>query len=297
MTKKNSKEEDHVVSDEMSQLQHELEMLKTSNTALTAENERLMKEAEQFAESLAPQPYLVVFPFKKSEAQGKELMLAIKGWMKHFQERFKIAIVGNVEGFEITPSGRCEDIILIPHECRSDNPPLDIVSKLLLVINTFPEYSGFCWTNDDIYPVNDFDITEVKLLKSDGKLTDPKSRYGLYATNREKTLNILKEHKLSIYDYGCHLPVYYESENVLKVIEMYGLDKTAMLFSSLYFNTIFPQRIPVRLELDHDNLKAGVYRPNANLGRLKDLIPGKIWVNNSVKGWSPELEKIIEQYV
>lgn len=54
MTKKNSKEEDHVVSDEMSQLQHELEMLKTSNTALTAENERLMKEAEQFAESLAP---------------------------------------------------------------------------------------------------------------------------------------------------------------------------------------------------------------------------------------------------
>ena len=46
---------------------------------------------QQFAESLAPQPYLVVFPFKKSEAQGKELMLAIKGWMKHFQERFKIA--------------------------------------------------------------------------------------------------------------------------------------------------------------------------------------------------------------
>lgn len=263
---------------------------------LSAVNEYSKNDEEQKSLSYE-QPYLVVFPFKKSEAQGKELMLAVKGWMDHFQERFRIVVVGDVDGLQISPSGGCEEVVLLPHECCSDNPPLDIVSKLLHVITHFPEYPGFCWTNDDIYPVNDFDITEVKLLKSDGKLTEPKSRYGLYASNRSKTLKVLQEHQLSIHDYGCHLPVYYESENVLKVIETYGLENESMLFSSLYFNTIFPKRIPVRLDIDHDNLKVGVYRPNANLARLKELIPGKIWVNNSVKGWSNELEKIIEQHV
>ena len=88
-----------------------LEELKKQVDDLTSENEKLteaMKEwKEKYEELLAeepeftPEPYLVVIPFKAGEAQGNELMLAIRGWMKHFKEQFRIVIVGDVEDLEL----------------------------------------------------------------------------------------------------------------------------------------------------------------------------------------------------
>ena len=52
--------------------------------------------------------------------------------------------------------------------------PLDVVAKLLAVIGEFPEVENLIVTNDDIYPVNDFGVIEVMMLKAAGFLTDKK---------------------------------------------------------------------------------------------------------------------------
>ena len=291
-TKENPVEEKSIgITPEMEELKKQVENLKSVNAKLT---ESIKEWKDKYEELLAeepeftPEPYLVVIPFKAGEAQGNELMLAMRGWMKHFKEQFRIVVVGDVGDLELPGlEGDCLEIMVIPHECKTENPPLDIVSKLLSVVEECPEVENIILTNDDIYPVNDFDVTEVKMLKADGLLT----------SNRGKTLKMLQEKKLPVFDYGTHLPMFFEVEKLLDVIEKYDLKKEAMLLSSLYFNTVFPGRIPMMLDMSRDHLKVIVGRKNANLRLLREYIPKKVFVNNSVSGWSEDLEKIISEFV
>lgn len=268
-------------------IQEENQKLIRENDTLKAENSQL----REYIDAREHPVYPIVIPYKKSEAQGQELRLAITGWLKHFKERFKIIVIGDWEDFltEIT-----EDIIHIPHECSAEDPALDVVSKLLTVISEMPEYEGLILTNDDIYPVNDFDITDVRFLKTDGFLTDQKSTGTLYARNRKKTLDLLIKEEKTIFDYGCHTPVYLEASKLIDLVDRFDLQNEAYLLSSLYFNFFFPARIPMKLDIFQDNLKVGVYRKNADLKKLQELIPWKIWVNNSEEGWSPEFAALLE---
>lgn len=271
-------------------LETEIQELKEENKKLTEDlllAEELRDEYKAMLHEVA-QPILVVIPYRKSEAQGNELELAVKGWKKYFQEDFQIVVVGDRE--EYLP----EDVIHVPHECIIDNPPLDIVAKLREVMLRFPQVENIVLTNDDIYPVNDFTLTEVELLRVDGLLTDKKNTGRLYFENRERTIALLKSESKSLYDYGTHTPVFLSTEKLLALFEKYSMDTEAYLITSLYFNTYFPGRVPLIHNLEYDNFKVGVCRPEANLQKLKELIPRKIWVYNSVAGWSFNLQKIIE---
>ena len=133
-TKENPVEEKSIdITPEMEDLKKQVDGLKLENEELTkATKEWKEKYEELLAEEpeFTPEPYLVVIPFKAGEAQGNELMLAIRGWMKHFKEQFRIVVVGDVEDLELPGlEGDCLEIMVIPHECKTDNPPLDIVSK------------------------------------------------------------------------------------------------------------------------------------------------------------------------
>lgn len=269
------------------------------NEGLKSENDTLRSENCELRTMLSEQKtpeYLVVIPYKKSEAQGNELLLAIRGWIKHFKEAFRIIIVGDHPG-EI-PEELPENmsvVIHLPHVCQTETPPLDIIAKLQEVIAAYPEYPGIILTNDDIYPVNDFDITEVKLLKSDGLLTDRKSTGDLYSENRAQTLKLLQAGHLPVYDYDCHTPVYLDTAKLLELIEKFDMTGSASLLASLYFNYFYPERIPLKLDLQYDNLKVGVHRQNANWDLLEEMCRRKIWVNNSVSGWCDQFRKIMEE--
>lgn len=265
--------------------------------SLKEENEKLLQDlrvAEELRDEYkamlneVAQPLLVVIPYRAKEAQGNELELAVKGWKKHFKEDFQIVIVGDNE--EYLP----EDVIHVHHECIIDNPPLDIVSKLRDVMLRFPQAENIILTNDDIYPVNDFSLTEIQLLRVDGLLTDKKNTGKLYSENRLRTVNLLEKEGRSLYDYGTHTPVFLEVEKLLALFEKYSMDTEAYLITSLYFNTYFSARVPFVHHLENDNFKVGVCRPDANLRRLKELIPRKIWVYNSVAGWSEDFQRIIQ---
>lgn len=270
--------------------ENEIQLLKEEIQKLTGELKSAVELRDEYKSMLneVAQSVLVVIPYRKSEAQGNELELAIKGWKKHFKEDFQIVVVGDCEAY--LP----EDVIHVPHECNIDNPPLDIVAKLREVMLRFPQVDSFVLTNDDIYPVNDFTLAEVELLRVDGLLTDKKNTGKLYSENKERTLALLKSESKSLHDYGTHTPVLLETEKLLALFEVYSMDTEAYLISSLYFNTYFPASVPFVHDLEHDNFKVGVCRPDANLQRLKELIPRKIWVYNSVAGWSENLRTIIE---
>lgn len=275
----------------------EVANLTTEIKFLLAKNQEQFEEIQELHKMLADKDnpeYLVVIPYKASEAQGNEIHLAIYGWLKHFKERFRLIIIGDEpRDIDYTLPENVSEITHLPHTCQTDNPPLDIIAKLQEVIIAYPEYPGIILTNDDIYPVNDFDITEVKLLKSDGLLTDRKSTGNLYTENRTKTLKLLQTEHLQVYDYGCHTPVYLETAKLLELIEKFNMTEESYLITSLYFNYFYPNRIPLKLDLQYDNLKAGVYRQNANLMMLKDISHRKIWINNSVSGWNKEFEQIM----
>ena len=81
-TKENPVEEKFIgITPEMEELKKQVENLKSVNEELT---ESIKEWKEKYEELLAeepgftPEPYLVVIPFKAGEAQGNELMLAIR---------------------------------------------------------------------------------------------------------------------------------------------------------------------------------------------------------------------------
>ena len=270
--------------------EEEIRELKEENKKLHEDLKIAVELRDEYQEMLneVVRPLLVVIPYRKKEAQGNELELAVKGWKKYFKEDFQIVIVGDNE--EYLP----EDVIHVHHECIIDNPPLDIVSKLREVMLRFPQAENIILTNDDIYPVNDFSLTEIQLLRVDGLLTDKKNTGKLYSENRLRTMNLLEKEGRSLYDYGTQTPVFLEVEKLLALFEKYSMDTEAYLITSLYFNTYFSARVPFVHHLENDNFKVGVCRPDANLRRLKELIPRKIWVYNSVAGWNEDFQRIIE---
>lgn len=269
--------------------------IEEENQKLTQENKTLKSEITDLRKILEEQAnpvYLVVFPYKKSEAQGQELRHALTGWMKHFKEHFRMVVVGDQEEYFAEMS---EDITYIPHECTFSNSQLDVVSKLMTVMSELPEYENLILTNDDIYPVNDFDIIDVKFLKADGLLSEVKTTGKNYGDLRLKTLELLKNEQRSVFDFDCHTPVCLQTSRLLKLVEHFNLVNEPALLVSLYFNYFFPGRVPMKLELSCDNLKAGVYRRNADLRKLRELFPRKIWINNSEEGWSPEFAALLKE--
>ncbi len=236
--------------------------------------------------------YLVVIPYKSSEKQGEELMYALRGWEKNFKENFKVVVIGDSE-----PWFNKEHIHHIAHECITNNPPLDIVSKMEAIINEFPEVDKIIWTNDDIYPINPISIHDIEFLKCDGKLDSNYSGGTIYQQNKKKTLLLLQKEKLSIWDYGCHLPVVYETEKLQELIETYKLKEDSYLISSLYFNTYFPEMIPYKLDLASDNLKCGVYRANPNMTVVEKAFTTKKFLNNSVQGYVSGLVKLLKKHL
>lgn len=237
-------------------------------------------------------PVHVIIPYLKTSAQGRELEFAVKGWKKHFKEDFKIVIVGDSEPF----MDGDDQIVYLPHTPSQKNPPLDIVEKMLLVIASLPQVDGFVWSNDDIYAVNDFDLTDVKVLKSIGLLAGDLKSTNPFQVNMAKTAQLLKKEGRPIRNFSTHLPVWYDVEKLLELIELYEMDKESYLIHSLYFNYFYPSRVPLKLSINFDNYKCGIYRPNPNMDIVRRAFEDKVWINNSPEGYIPELIKLLDKH-
>lgn len=240
---------------------------------------------------------LIVIPYLASAAQGRELEYALAGWRRHFKEPFQLVLTG--EGL---PANMGEDVVLVESR-RVDAVPgqyrqhLDYVSCLRNVRERFPESEGFIFVADDCYAVNDFDMADVLFFK----MLEPEFNCSPSTTNKWrqdklKTKRALREAGLPVRNYTTHIPMWFDWEKWLKIVEEYDMDHESYVIEDLYFNTYYAGRVPFRLNRDLDNLKYGVYTNRPPVEELQAAFKKKIWITNSPDGWRPELESMLKQH-
>ena len=264
----------------------------------------LAQEVPATAEAKAKKPkvgknkVLVVIPYFAKEAQGRELEYAVAGWRKHFKEDYLIVIVG--DHHPVCDTGDdiyfidCPRVDAVAGEYRAH---LDHVKKFRAVMKEFPDAPGFIYTCDDMYAVNDFDLIDVKVLKirEEEIQADPNS-LNEWSQNNAKTKAVLRKEGLPMRNFVCHLPVYYECDKLKYIYEKYDCDHNSYVVEQLYFNTYYPTRIPLKLDIDYDNFLCGVRRSNPRVWYIKQAMGRKIWLQNSIEGWVPALENILKQH-
>lgn len=243
-------------------------------------------------------PYLVVIPYCSEGAQGRELEYAVAGWRKHFKENYLIVLAG--ESHPIVNTG--DDIICIeskrvPKKEGNYRQHLDYVSCFRKVRAAFPDHEGFIMVADDCYAVNDFDIIDVKLLKQFGSDMngDPNSANG-WIRDKMKTKAKLLEGGYPTRNFTTHLPQWYEWDKIVALWDKYDMDNESYVIEDLYYNIYYPNRIPLQLHVDYDNFKCAVGRANPDLNKLYAALKKQIWIQNSVAGWIPQLEKVLKAH-
>lgn len=250
-----------------------------------------MNEKETLSVPASDNKVTVVIPFIAEFAQGNELQLALRSWDEHFRENFNVVIIGDRLPW------MNDELDVIECTRAGDNPPLDIARKMKMAIESPLVTDKFIWTNDDQYLVSPCMLADFETLKCVGRLDEFPLGTNLYNRNKKRTFDLLKEINAGLWDFSTHTPFVFEKEKLSWLIHNFNLTEEAHLISTLYHNIFFPGFIPYRIDsreaLLNDNLKIGVYRSDADFALMKKLLPGKKIVNNSQRGWTPQLEEIL----
>jgi hypothetical protein len=239
---------------------------------------------------------LVVIPYLPIAAQGMELAFAIAGWKRHFKEDHLIVVVG--EGLpEIDEPGvvclESKRVEPIEGQYRQH---LDYVSCFQLVHKTFPDTKGFIFVADDVYAVNDFDMTDILFFKAYANdIVFKLSSTNAWRRDKAKTAIRLRKDGYPSRNFTTHLPQYFEWDKLEALWEKYDMLHNSYVMEDLYYNIYYPKRIPFILN-ENDNLKCGLYEDDYSINKVRDAFKSKIWIQNSPKGWNWELEAILARY-
>lgn len=243
---------------------------------------------------------IVGIPYLAKGAQGRELEYALAGWRNHFKEKdYLVVVVGDhhpaVDLYDRTMH------ILAPRIEDPGNgeylPALDIINKMKALHNAFPKHNGFVWAADDIYAVNNFDLADIKFLK----MLEPKIDITWVGDRNPwrrmmfNTRAALASQDYPYRNFALHLPCWYEWNRIEMLIDKYDLEKKSLSIQSLYFNIFFADRIPFQLS-ENDNIKLGIYTKNPSPEKIREAFKHKIWLNNSVLGFVPDLYMQLEKH-
>lgn len=241
---------------------------------------------------------LVVIPYLAKAAQGREIEYAVAGWRRYFKEPYHIVVVGDYN--PVVDTG--DDISFI--ECpRIDKPPLgnyrphlDHVHKFREVRKHFPESKGFIYTCDDIYAFRDFTMEDI--LKPKVKsltISGTPDHKNAWVRDNVRTKRVLLQQGLNIYNWVCHLPVYYEWDKLFAIYDKYHCDTKSYVVEQLYFNTYYPDVVPFVLDQKTDDIQFRLWQ-RSSIEDFKEAMKTKIWIANSAGGWQPEMETILQEY-
>lgn len=249
-----------------------------TDSELQRSNENLKVEVE---DHYGP---CVVIPYKKTAAKGLEILYALRAWAKNLPN-CKIVIIGDPEDYF------SDEVIVIPAAVESENPQIDVTLKMLQAIASDDVPSTFIWSNDDIYPVTPIHVADLLLLTCSGKLGETKSTInGTYQENYKRTLNFLKENGLPCNDYSTHTPYVFDKFDLANVISEAQADEEGFLISSLYFNKVHPDIVPVKITGGPKGAYVVyVYRDNPDLNVVTEAFKTRKFVNHNNKGYAPVL--------
>lgn len=227
---------------------------------------------------------LIVIPYKASSAKGDELKYALRSWAKNLPEA-EILIIGDL------PEFASHLVAHIPAVITTDNPQVDIASKLMQAIASDLVPDFFIFSNDDIYLTNPITPEELCAPKIAGLLGETKRKANpKYAQKIEATLKALKDAGLNVYDYSTHLPFLYHKKELAEVIRKFKAEENGLLISSLYFNSTLPDYTP---EVTKGNASGDhvvyVYRENPNLSVVEHGFTDRKFVNHNSVGYASVL--------
>lgn len=239
---------------------------------------------------------LVVIPWLPSAAQGRELQYAVAGWRRHFKCPHRIVVVGEgvtgkvPEGVETIESKR------VPEREGMYRQHLDYVSCLKKVREKYWRSDGLIMVADDCYAVNDYDMTEVLLLKQIGDTFEgSENSPNPWARDQWRTAQLLKGHGYKRRNCTTHLPQWFEWEKLYELWERFDMERVSYCIEDLYYNIYFENRVFFQLDAT-DNLKFGLYEDNIDEDRIRKVMARKIWLTNSPIGWSPALNKVLKEH-
>lgn len=246
----------------------------------------------------AEDKYLVIMPFFAGGTQGREIEYAVAGWRRHFKEPFQLVIVGDYH--PVVDTG--DDITFIP--CArvpvqpeyNYRPHIDFVNKFKAARKVFPDSKGFIFVADDVYAVNDFDIIDVKTLRQNGDTIKAPNPTKAWDRERQKTKALLEREGYPTRNFVTHLPLWIEWDKLEALWERFDMEHNSYVLEDLYFNIYYPTRIPLQLNINYDNCKCGIYRQNPLYHYIQNAFSNKIWIQNSVEGWIPYLDKVLSEY-
>jgi len=245
--------------------------------------------------------YLVVIPYLDCQADGRELEMAVAGWRKHFCERYRIVVIG--DHHDIVDGAEDITFIEMPRVEHQQSQGmcikhLEFVRCFKKVHETFPKSTGMIFAADDNYAVNDFDIADIRFIKANG----PDIGYNdLEASNRwqrdkARTKKLLKEIGCPTVNYTTHIPCWFWWDLLLPIYDRFEMDTNSYCIEDLYFNINYPNRRPLYLNIETDNQRCGVWRPNPRLNYIDKAFASQIWITNSPEGYIPALEEKLRQH-
>ena len=243
---------------------------------------------------------LVVIPYLAKEAQGRELEFAVAGWRKHFTEPHLVVIVGDQH-----PAVKLPGVCWIPcpriehDELDLDNytPHLDHVHKFRKVREYFPNHEGFIYACDDMYAVKDFDLAAVKAPKIVGKdmggtITHPNG----WVRDKAKTRLLCQVEGWPVWNWVCHLPVYYEWDKLFAVYDTYGCDKNSYIVENIYFNKYEADYCEPMLINGRDGVRCWLTNRQEDQALIDNDFSGCTWCCNTTNGWSEKMERALERH-
>ena len=231
----------------------------------------------------------VVTPSCKENAQGNELLFAIRSWYKNARFPFHIFVIGDYEDWM---DG--ENVTWIDCPRVSDIPSVDTLHKLHEILTYTAVTEHFIWTNDDIYLMNPVSVPHIVLPKVLGPL-NPKGYNGHYRAAMERTIEMLTEAGLPLLNYGTHTPVMFKKSNLKALLPDDDVNaKTGVLFTSLYFNSVNTAH-PARLDWRTDPFLLPVVSKAPDEKLVNELLRNKVFMNNARSGYSPWLESFLSR--
>lgn len=231
----------------------------------------------------------VVIPYCKEQAQGNELLFAVRSWFQNARFPFRIVVIGDSEDWMDT-----ENLTFIEMPRLSDIPSVDTLHKLWVAMDSSDVTGRFIWTNDDIYLVNPVSMAHIELPKALGKL-NPEAYNGHYRKAMQHTVDLLTESGMPTQNYGTHTPVVFEKQRLAAFLPADDPKATeGVLFTSLYFNQSVTAH-PVRLDWRTDPFLLPVVSKQPNEKFVDELLRNKVFLNNARSGYSPWLESFLSQ--
>ncbi len=203
----------------------------------------------------------IVIPYIMGPLDGIELKFALRSIHYNLVGNFNVILLGDKPSW-------CKNVTHIPMERIKGmmyNTFMDQCTKIKTAMELSYIGSGFIYMYDDTFFMQKIKLQEIQELKAWENMTDVKQWFKKTSASKrwcdimKKTLNILQEKNLPIYNYETHCPRYFNVRNLKKLYAEYAPQMEPFQISTLYFNTFYKNKEPRILKPWGDNFKLGIY--------------------------------------